>query len=185
MIAQHRVGGHVDGEHACELFHPLDEPAAPMLETLAAVGVRATQKGTAHATADHVIPRRVGDRNQSGAGGGLWEGYFTEYAFGECTKVGVLSISPKLFTFNSFYVNSMGSMGVPSFSQAFSLELWVHDLFPVSAWRSSCILETYAKATYCRSDGGFYRVAPPLIDNDVPPVACRGLDALHNTRIEP
>ena len=45
MIAHHRVGGDIDGEHRSELLQTLDDPAAPVLEVAAGVVIHAAKIG--------------------------------------------------------------------------------------------------------------------------------------------
>ena len=58
----------VDGKHPGQLFHPIHDPAAPVLEVLAGETVFTAQKSAAHTAADDVIPRRVGEGNERGTG---------------------------------------------------------------------------------------------------------------------
>ena len=43
MIAHHRVGGDIDGEHRSELLQTLDDPAAPVLEVAAGVVIHTAE----------------------------------------------------------------------------------------------------------------------------------------------
>ncbi len=58
----------VDGKHPGQLFHPIHDPAAPVLEVLAGETVFTAQKSAAHTAADDVIPQRVGKGNERGTG---------------------------------------------------------------------------------------------------------------------
>jgi len=90
VVAHHRVGGDVDGEYRSELGDARLDPAAAVVEVLAAVPVMAAQKGAAHAAAHHVVPRRVGERDEGGTGAGHGAEDSGRAAGGQRNKLGVL-----------------------------------------------------------------------------------------------
>ena len=64
IIAHHRIGGYIDGEHASQLLDPIHDPGPAVVVVFPRMSVLATQKGTPDAAVHHVIPRGVGEGNE-------------------------------------------------------------------------------------------------------------------------
>ena len=70
MVAHDRIGGHVDGEDRGQLANACLYPAPAVVKVLPCGLILTTQESLAHTAVDHVVPRRVGQRNKGAAGHG-------------------------------------------------------------------------------------------------------------------
>lgn len=59
VIAHHRIGTNTDGKQSRQLAQLVHYPLAPMLVTLAGVGIFPAQKRPPHTATDHMIVRRI------------------------------------------------------------------------------------------------------------------------------
>lgn len=70
VIAHHRIARHINGEDGSQLHDGRLDPAAPVLVILARMGIHTAQEDAAHAPGHHVVPRRISERDECGAGHG-------------------------------------------------------------------------------------------------------------------
>lgn len=69
MVAQHRIGGDVDGRDARDLLDALGDPVPAVIKVLAGDAILPAQEAAAHAADDAVVPGSVVKGNQGGEGG--------------------------------------------------------------------------------------------------------------------
>ena len=67
------------------------DPPATVLKVLPGMGIVPAQKGAAHAAVDDVVPRRVGQRDEGGAGSGHgWAATGAERSYSAAGSISIL-----------------------------------------------------------------------------------------------
>jgi hypothetical protein len=66
VVAHHRIGGDIDGEHRRQLPQALDDPAAPVLEVAAGVAIHAAEIRAPDAQRETTWYQKQSGQKQSG-----------------------------------------------------------------------------------------------------------------------